>query len=94
MNKIVIYDYKSGKDEQHTLSVEIRDNGDLVFDGYDCGQSVKDWFGDFDFEYWTTIENHNVPKFLLNLIKEHFKSISEIKEWLKKKEIPFDATSF
>ena len=61
MKKITIYDYKTKENEIHSLVAEIKDNGDLVLSGYDCGQSVKDFFGDFDHEYWLTVKAGNVP---------------------------------
>ena len=94
MKKMIIYDYRNDKDEHHSLSVEIKENGDLVFSGYDSGPSVKEHFGDFDYEYWVTVKSEYVFDILLNLIKDYFKSNSKIKEWLKTKEIPFETFSF
>lgn len=45
VKKIIIYDYKTKENETHSLIAEINDNGDLVLSGYDCGQSVKEFFG-------------------------------------------------
>ncbi len=56
MKKITIYNYRTKEDEHHSLVVEVKDNGDLVLSGYDCGQSVKEFFGDFDHEYWITVK--------------------------------------
>lgn len=94
MKKLTIYDYTSEKDEHHTLSVEINDNSDLVLEGYDCGQSVKDFFGDFDYEYWLTVKSENVHEVLLQLIKDRFKSDSEFKHWLEEKDIKYDFFSY
>ena len=94
MKKITIYDYKRGKDEHHTLTAEINEKGDLVLSGYDCGEYLKDLYGDFDYEYWLTIKAEDVSTILLNLIKEQFKSDVEFKEWLEKNDIPYDTISF
>ena len=92
MNRVIIYDRKFGKNEQQFLAVKI-DEGNLVFEGHDLGDSVKEYWGDFDYEYWLRVEAEHLPKLLLELIKETFiKKIftndSEFKEWLKTKGIP------
>ena len=94
MKKITIYDYTQGKNEHHTLTAEINEKGDLVLSGYDSGESVRKRFGDFDFEYWTTIRAENVPEVLLHLLKERFQTNGEFKEWLEKKNIPYEVMSF
>ena len=94
MKKITIYDNKTKDNEIHTLVAEIKENGDLVLSGYDCGQSVKKFFGDFDHEYWLTVKARNVSSVLLNLIKERFKDDTEFREWLNEKDIQFDFSSF
>ncbi|MFX1259686.1 MAG: hypothetical protein ACFFAN_17675, partial [Promethearchaeota archaeon] len=80
--------------EYHTLSAEIQDTGDLLLSGYDCGPSVKEYFGDYDHEYWLTVKFEFVPKILLNLIKERFKNDLEFKDWLNEKKIPYDFKTY
>ena len=94
MKKIKIYDYKTKENENHSLIAEIKDNGDLVLSGYDCGQSVKEFFGDFDHEYWLTVKSENISTVLLYLIKERFKDDTEIKVWLERKNIKFQFYSY
>ncbi|MFX1574910.1 MAG: hypothetical protein ACFFB0_19405 [Promethearchaeota archaeon] len=94
MKKITIYDYKNRDNETHNLFAEVKDNGDLVLSGYDCGQSVKNFFGDFDHEYWLKVNSENVPSILLYLIKERFKDDTELREWLDEKNIKFEFSSF
>ena len=94
MKKITIYDYKTRDNETHNLFAEIQDNGDLVLSGYDCGQSVKRFFGDFDHEYWLKVKAENVPSVLLYLIKERFKDDTDLREWLDEKNIKFEFCSF
>ncbi len=94
MKKIKIYDYKTKENEIHSLIAEIKDNGDLVLSGYDCGQSVKEFFGDFDQEYWLTVKSENISSVLLYLIKERFKDDTQFKEWLEKKNIKFQFYSY
>ena len=94
MKKITIYDYKTKKNEIHSLIAEIKDNGDLVLSGYDCGQSVKEHLGDFDHEYWLTIKAESISSVLLYLIKDFFKSDTDFREWLDEKNIKFQFTSY
>jgi len=94
MRKITIYDYRTKENEIHSLIAEIKDNGDLVLSGYDCGQSVKELLGDFDHEYWLTVKAENLFSVLLYLIKDRFKSDTEFSEWLNEKNIHFNFSSF
>ena len=94
MKKIEIYNYKNKENETHSLIAEIKDNGDLVLSGYDCGQSVKEFFGDFDHEYWLTVKIENVSAVLLHLIKENFKNDTEFREWLEERNIQFEFHSY
>jgi len=94
MKKIIIYDYKTKKNETHSLSAEIKKNGDLVLSGYDSGQSVKEFFGDFDHEYWLTVKAEKISSVLLYLIKDRFKNDTEFREWLHEKDIKFNFYSY
>lgn len=94
MKKITIYDYTQGENEHHTLTAEINEKGDLVLAGYDSGQSVKERFGDFDFEYWTIVKFKHVMEVLLQLLKERFQTNREFKEWLDNKKISYEVNSF
>ena len=94
MKKIKIYDYKTKENETHSLIAEIKDNGNLVLSGYDSGQSVKEFFGDLDHEYWLTIKEDNVFSVLLHLLKENFKNDTEFREWLERKDIQFEFYSY
>ena len=94
MKKITIYDYRTKENEIHTLIAEIKENGDLVLSGYDCGESVKKFYGDFDHEYWLTVKAENMSSVLLYLVKDRFKSDSEFREWLNEKNIEFTFNSY
>ena len=90
MKELTIYDEKSGANEHHILKLKLKEGGELVMEGYDCGDSVEEFWGDFDYEYWVTIKKENVPSVLLWLIKERFKSSSDFKLWLEEKKIEFE----
>ncbi|MFX1567136.1 MAG: hypothetical protein ACFFCV_02080 [Promethearchaeota archaeon] len=94
MKKITIYDYQTKENEKHSLVAEIKENGDLLLSGYDCGQSVKEYFGDFDHEYWLTVKAEDISSVLLYLIKDRFKTDTKFREWLNEKEIQFNFSSF
>ena len=66
----------------------------MVLEGYDCGDSVKKHHGDFDLEYWHTVEAKNIHDVLLNLIVDKFDSALDYLEWLKEKGIEVDTVSF
>jgi hypothetical protein len=94
MKKITIYDFKTEENETHSLFAEIKENGDLVLSGYDCGESIKKFYGDFDHEYWLTIKAENLSSIILYLIKDRFKSDTEFREWLDEKDISFKFHSY
>ena len=87
MKKITIYDNLEGKNH-YSLTAEINDDGNLILSGIDSGPFVKDYFWDYDYEYWLTVEKDHVSTVLLYLIKERFKTDGEFKEWLQEKDIP------
>ena len=45
-------------------------------------------FGDTDYEYWLTVHSQNVPKVLLELIKDRFQDETDFRKWLESKDIP------
>jgi len=93
MKKITIYDRKEGKNH-YSLTAEINEEGDLLLTGVDSGPFVKDYFGDFDYEYWLAVKKDHVSTVLLHLIKERFTTDGEFKEWLKEKEVPSEFSSY
>lgn len=72
----------------------IRENGDLVLEGCDNGETVREFWGDFDYEYWITIKADYKDTVLLHLIKEKFDSETAFKKWLDEKNIPWDFMSY
>ncbi len=99
MKSINIYDRRFGKNEHQILDIKITDEGDLVFEGADLGDSVVEYWGDFDYEYWLTVKAVHFPDVLLHLIKECFdkgifKNDSEFRDWLNEKGIPSSFNSW
>lgn len=93
INKITLIESKS-KRISVFLEAKIKENGDLVLEGQDLGEWVKENFGDSDYEYSLTVKAEYKDTILLNLIKEKFANDSEFREWLKEKQIPNEFWSF
>jgi hypothetical protein len=93
MKKITIYDRKEGENH-YSLTAEINEEGNLLLTGVDSGPFVKDYFGDYDYEYWLAVEKEHLSTVLLHLIKERFKTDGEFKEWLQERDIPSDFFSY
>lgn len=73
-------------------SLEIKGNGDLVFEQTDMGQATKNTApngGDSDYEVWVTVESQNVSKVLIGLISERFEEQGDFIKWLKAKSIEY-----
>lgn len=51
-------------------------------------------FGDWDYEYWLTIPEKFKETIMLNLIKDRFSSVHEIKIWLDQLGIPSEFSSY
>jgi hypothetical protein len=99
--------------ETPTIKVDIQayfENEKLIIEGYDIGKSVKDWFGDSDYEYRMTIHEEEVKKLyslmevqegdkevLLKTIADHYNTnscYSEFMEFLTKNGIKFESFSW
>ena len=93
MKKITIYNKKEGKNH-YSLTAEIKEDGGLLLTGVDSGPFVKDYFGDYDYEYWLKVKKEHVSTVLLHLIKDCFKTDGEFKEWLNKRDIPNEFYSY
>lgn len=61
MERITIYELKN-EDIKISMELYFNEENQLIFDGYDIGKRVKDFWGDSDFEYTYTIEPDQVQK--------------------------------
>ena len=61
MEKIVLF-YEERLDIKIRMEMYFNEQGQLIFDGYDIGKTVSDWWGDSDYEYTYTIEAAEVEK--------------------------------
>lgn len=94
------------------ISMEIYFNqkGQLIFDGYDIGKTVDEWWGDSDYEYAYTIEAVEVEKLYslfgiensdqhspLLEIKKRFegnKAYSKFGDFMEENNIEFKSTTW
>jgi len=62
MKKVLLFSLKT---DSISISMELyfNEDGQLIFDGYDIGKSVKKYMGDSDYEYYYTIEKEEIEKF-------------------------------
>lgn len=72
------------------ISVIVRatDNGNLIIDGYDTGRLPELYWGDWDYEYITTVRKDFKDTVLLLLIKDRFKDCCDFRSWLEVNHIP------
>lgn len=87
ISKIKLMEFKTERDSRY-LDALIDDEGTLVLEGYDIGDSVEEHWGDSDYEYWLKVSQEWKDTVLLLLIKERFALSSDFKKWLEEKEIP------
>lgn len=86
LHTVVLLEERIGEDWRF-LSASVNSSGNLVLEGHDLGPTVKQFWPDDEYEYWRQVDSANVPKVLLELIKDRFKSEGEFAQWLKTKEI-------
>ena len=89
----------SSPDLRYWLDAQINETGDLVLEGYDIGGIVENFWGNDDYEYWLTVAGEFKDSLLLLLIKDafdsgHFENSSGFREWLDKKGVPNDFSSW
>jgi hypothetical protein len=91
--RLTIYD-ATAEGDRNILEAVVTVAGDLVLEGQDIGPGAEKIFGDSDFEYWQTVEAAQVPRVLLELIKDRFQTHAEIVAWLEQKGIPSELRSY
>lgn len=70
------------------LLVKINDGGQLVLDGADGGERVRQVSGDWDYEFSWTVPAEWKGTVLLHLMKERFPKESEFSAWCEERGIP------
>jgi hypothetical protein len=87
IKRITLWTNRTEKDFS-TLEAMIDDDGDLLLEGYDEGETPQNFWGDEDYEYWWVIKKKHKSKILRLLVKEQFDTDSDLKKWLNEKGIP------
>jgi hypothetical protein len=87
IREIIMSEVRTEKDYSKLIA-KIDDDGDLVLEGYDVGETPEKYWGDSDYEYWLTVNKDYKDTILLWLIKERFENDSNFKDWLDEKGIP------
>ncbi len=93
-----------------TIEAYFDNDGNLLVEGYDIGETVNEYWGDVDYEYSITIPPDQVAKLytLLNLsmgdqvqllayLQQHYNTntcYSEIRNWLERNDIKHQGFSW
>jgi hypothetical protein len=70
------------------LEAHINTEGDLVLSGQDIGSTVKECWGDSDYEYFLDVKKADKEKIPPLLLKERFSSLPDFLKWREEKGIP------
>jgi len=96
-------------DEIKVLVEAYFENGDLLIDGYDIGERVKEFWGDSDYEYTTRVVAASLPalyaalgisgdqQFLLLTLADRFHDndcYSKIQKFLEDHKVPYSGWSW
>ena len=54
------------------IHARIEDNGNLVVEGQDVGETPQKWFDDEDYEFWVTVRPEDKDAVILALIERLF----------------------
>lgn len=93
-HQVTLYELRSEDGEVSLLEAYVKESGELVLEGYDRGKTTAAVMGDSDYEYWRTVAEEDVPRVLLELIKDRFESDVDFTDWLKSRGIDYRATSW
>lgn len=107
--KIQLIDYhyeEQGQPAGASLSVQLDEQHNLRFSGADFGPTAESMLGDWDYEYWLTIDTKDQDQLLLALLRERFTNpgvsesinrfsgISAFKQWLDQQGIKYQYQSY
>ncbi|MEO1901456.1 MAG: hypothetical protein ABGX87_06865 [Alcanivorax sp.] len=103
-NKSVMLCEERRPGDYRFLGATLEKNGDLVFEGQDLGQGVRDAFGCAEYEWRWTVKASAVHVLrnalgkrgnVLDLLKKHFggANTAGLRSFLEEHEIPFESWS-
>jgi len=81
MEKITLYEFES-PDIKISMQVYFNEKNELIFDGYDIGETVNEFMGDSDYEYQYSLKYDEAKKLanIFNIdINEKVALLKEIK---------------
>lgn len=109
MEEVTLFEFETS-DIYILMKMYFNDQGQLIFEGLDCGETVKRAWGDFDYEYQYTIEPDQAARLyalfgvdsqdkhaLLEAIRQQFsfnEAYSKFGEFLQQNDIKFSASSW
>jgi hypothetical protein len=67
---VTLRSHESEDGESSLLEAYVDQNGGLVLERVDISHSVERFRGDYDHEYWRRVKAEQVPRVLLELIKD------------------------
>ncbi len=102
---IIVLRTENSIEDNRFLSVELKNNGDLVIHGIDSGSGVKKIFDFYEYEWYWTIKQsdvHLIHEVLgnpdsdtLSVMKENFSddNAANLHQFLTENSIPFESWS-
>ena len=97
MSEVIKLVRQGGSTSIH-IDARIGEEGELLLSGQDIGEAPEQFFGKDDYEYFLSIPAAEKDRVLLALIAKIYRGnasvISELKEFLESKNIPFESYSF
>jgi hypothetical protein len=102
--KKIILRQEGSKNDSRYLSAELKNNGDLVFEGQDIGNGVKAIFGMSEYEWYWTVKATDIETLqnalgsqgpILELLKQNFSNekAADLYAFLNNNNIPFESWS-
>lgn len=69
--RVLLYEHRDGDERRSTEAYTARD-GSLVLSTTDGGPGVEAWWGDRDYEFWTTVAPEHRDALLMALVAHTF----------------------
>ncbi len=92
VRKLALKDKENPEGGASSLKAYI-DGGVFVVEGYDSGPTVKEFYGEWDYEYWIKVQPGQYPEDILSAIKR-FSSLKDIIAWLDSQGIKYEYSSW
>ena len=101
--KVILREERKSGDYRF-LRAEIKENGDLVFEGHDLGSGVEGTFGYTEYEWYWTVKASDIPKLqkaiggkggILKLLEQNFSNdkAADLCTFMQDNDVPFESWS-